>query len=142
MADQGGAADNAYRSSLEPTLALAEEPQEWQRLLDQLRDEFLLREDELKLLHQIDLRLLASERPLQATFIFVVEELRRILRCEIGSILLRRGASLETTYSSGFVDSGQRVRIDKSIVGLCISRQESICIGELNQIHSRIDTSR
>jgi hypothetical protein len=36
----------------------------WESLLEELRAEFLLREEELELLHEIDLRLLESKRPL------------------------------------------------------------------------------
>ena len=36
----------------------------WEHLIEQLRAEFLLREEQLKLLHAIDRQLLENERPL------------------------------------------------------------------------------
>jgi len=75
--------------------------EEWDRLLDDLREEMLLREDELELLHEIDMRLLASRRSISATFRYIVSKARDLLKSDFAAILLRRGGQLETAYAVG-----------------------------------------
>lgn len=67
--------------------------EEWEVLLDELRAEFLLREEELELIHSIDLRLLERERPLDETFSYIVSRTHKLLKSDHTAILLRHGRS-------------------------------------------------
>src|ERR1700689_1182412 len=62
----------------------------WESLLEELRQEFVLREEELELLHDIDVQLLRSERPINATFDFIISRTERLLKSDSTYILLRR----------------------------------------------------
>lgn len=97
------------------------EQEEWEVLLDQLRAEFLLREEELELLHAIDLRLLESERPLDETFSYIVTGTQKLLKSDHTNIMLRRGRFLESIHSSTRSDIQQKVPISESITGQCYS---------------------
>jgi signal transduction histidine kinase len=105
--------------------------QQWELLLEELRAEFILREKQLKLLHEIDLRLLQDDRRLDKTFKFIADRTRELIGSDHASILLRRGRFLETAYSSDGVDIGQRLPIDRSIAGKCLSEREPIIIVDL-----------
>lgn len=92
----------------------------WESLLEELRAEFLFREEELELLHAIDLQLLESDRPLNATFAFIVFETQQLLKSDHTRILLRRGQFLESAYSTSQSDLGQRLEISASLEGACL----------------------
>ncbi len=106
--------------------------EEWERLLDELRAEFVLREKELELLHEIDLRILDSRKPLDETLSFVVRRTQTLLQSEHIHVLLRRGRrDLETVYSSAQVDIGQLVPIGQSLTGRCLTENAIITIADL-----------
>jgi signal transduction histidine kinase len=109
---------------------------EWESLLEQLRSEFLLREEELSLLHDIDLQLLDSQRPLDRTLAFVTRRTKELLKGETAHILLRRGEYLVTAYSArekAGADIGQRVPLATSIVGLCFTEEAPINVSDLHE---------
>src|SRR5438132_5546563 len=105
--------------------------EEWERLLDQLRAEFLLREEELELLHDIDLRILDRRRPHDDTFSFIVERTHALLRSDHTHILLKRGGQLETVYSGLPTDVGQRHPIATSLTGFCLTSGEPVAVADL-----------
>ncbi|HEY6474158.1 MAG TPA: GAF domain-containing protein [Acidimicrobiales bacterium] len=91
--------------------------EEWDRLLKELRKEFILREDELEFLHEIDMQLLQSERPLTDTFDFIVEKTQELMKSDRTAILLRRGTRLETAYSVDRTILGQHIDLATSLTG-------------------------
>ncbi|MGA8529208.1 MAG: GAF domain-containing protein [Acidobacteriaceae bacterium] len=110
---------------------MARRPEDWQHLLRELRAEFLLREEELELLHSIDMRLLEEELYLDETLSFITDGTRALLRSEHVSILLKRGAVLEVTYSSDGLDIGKRIAIPGSIAGNCLIEGIPVFISDL-----------
>jgi signal transduction histidine kinase len=103
----------------------------WDRLPDDLREEFLLRENELEFLHQIDRRILDSNQSLEETLAFIVSRSQELLGSGHTHIMLRRGRVLETVHSSNPKDIGQPIPIDRSITGECFSSRRPIRIGDL-----------
>jgi len=103
----------------------------WERLIRELRAEFLLREEELRLLHRIDLQLLESERPLATTFDFIVQRTQELIKADHTHILLRRGRFLEGAYSTKDSDLGQRIEIPASLVGQCLTSDQPVRISDL-----------
>jgi signal transduction histidine kinase len=103
----------------------------WKRLLGELQAEFLLREEELRLLHEIDLRLLASERPLNATFDFIVDRTQQLLSSDHAAILLRRGRFLEPAYSTTKSEVGQQIEISSCLVGECLDGDTPINVPDI-----------
>jgi len=103
----------------------------WERLIRELRAEFLLREEELRLLHKIDLQLLESERPLATTFDFIVTRTQDLVKADHTHILLRRGRFLEGAYSTKDSDLGQRIEIPASLVGQCLTSDQPVRISDL-----------
>lgn len=104
----------------------------WERLLDELGAEIQLREDELQLLHTIDLQLLESERPLKSTFDFIVARTRRLLRSDHAAILLRRGQFLEPSYVTTSSDLHQKVDIAGSLTGKCLTSDRTLNIADID----------
>ncbi len=80
----------------------------WEELLSELRHEFIMREDELELLHEIDVRMLGTDQPLNKIFEFIVEQTRRLLGADRVVIFLRRGGSLESAYSTDEAALGEQ----------------------------------
>jgi len=107
--------------------------QSWERLLDELRSEFQLREDELELLHAIDVQLLGSSRPLNATFSFIVDRSQNLVKSDHTSILLRHGRYLATSYSTSKTDFQQRVDISTSPTGHCLATDATLNIHDLGE---------
>jgi signal transduction histidine kinase len=105
--------------------------EEWDRLLSDLREEMILREDELELLHEIDMRLLKSQGRLNATFEYIVSETQGLLKSDFTAILLRRGGRLEVAYSVDKVVVGQQLTTDASLVGETLRAREPINIGDV-----------
>lgn len=105
--------------------------EEWERLLGELRAELTLREHELELLHEIDLRLLATEPPTQDLFDFIVKRTQKLLHANHTTILLRRSTFLEPMYSNLRSVVGQRVPISQSMTGLSLESDETINISDL-----------
>jgi signal transduction histidine kinase len=101
------------------------------QLLDALRGEFLLRERELELLHETDLRILSKTDPLDKTLEFIAQGLRRLLGCQNTHVLLKRGSFLESVYSADGGDVGQQVPIKGSITGRCLLSVETVRIDDL-----------
>lgn len=108
-------------------------PEQWELLLEELREQFILREKQLELLHEIDLRLLQDDRRLDRTFKFIANRTRELIGSDHASILLRRGRFLETTYSSDGIDIGQRLPISQSIAGRCLTERVAINIPDLSE---------
>ena len=105
--------------------------EEWERLIDELRAEILLRERELELLHEIDLRLLESDYSTNELFSFIVSRTQKLLQADHTTILLRRSTFLEPIYSNVTSVVGQRVPISESLVGLCLEMGQSINVADL-----------
>ena len=103
----------------------------WEGLIEELREEFLLREEELRLLHEIDLQLLESERPLATTFDFVVQRAQELIKADHAHILLRRGRFLEGAYSTKDSDLGQRIEISASLTGQCLTSDRPVSISDV-----------
>lgn len=102
----------------------------WERLIEELRAEFLLREEELRLLHEIDLLLLESERPLVTTFDFIVQRTQDLIKADHTHILLRRGRVLLGVYSTRESDLGQRVDISASMAGECLLAEQPVRVAD------------
>jgi|SRR5271165_6034607 len=105
--------------------------EEWERLLNEVRSEFTLREQELDLLHHIDLRLLAPEQVHEEIFAFIINKLHRLLHASHTTVLLRRSTFLEPTYSSLKSVVGQRVPISQSLTGMCLESDTLINVPDL-----------
>jgi signal transduction histidine kinase len=105
--------------------------EQWEHLLRELRAEFLLREEELELLHAIDVRLLEDELFLEETLPFITDGIKSLIQADHASILLRRGRVLEVAYSSDGLDVGQRISIPDSIAGKCLTERRDIFIEHL-----------
>ncbi len=103
----------------------------WEALLEELRTEFLLREQELELLHDIDLYILKGDSRLDETFTLIANRTKALVGADHASILLRRGQFLETTYASDDVDVGERVAIEDSITGRCATDRVSIKVDDV-----------
>lgn len=103
----------------------------WETLIEELRAEFLLREEELQLLHEIDLQLLGSERPLTTTFDFIVQRSKEIIKADHTHILLLRGRYLEGAYSTKDSDLGQRIEISTCLVGQCLTSDQPVRIPDV-----------
>jgi signal transduction histidine kinase len=115
--------------------------EDWQYLLRELRAEFLLREEELELLHSIDMRLLEEEHYLDETLSFITDGTRTLLHSEHVSILLKRGSVLEVAYSSDGLDIGKQIAIPESIPGQCLTGRTPIFIPDLTKSPLRRDYS-
>jgi signal transduction histidine kinase len=105
--------------------------EDWQYLLRELRAEFLLREEELELLHSIDMRLLEEEHYLDETLSFITDGTKALLSSEHVSILLKRGTVLEVAYSSDGLDIGKQLAIPESIPGKCLTDRAPIFVPDL-----------
>lgn len=103
----------------------------WESLLGELRAEFLLREEELQLLHAIDRQLLGSDRPLNATFNFIITQTQRLLGADHASIMLKRGRYLQPRYSTSETDLEQLVDIAISLTGSSLTSDSTINIPDL-----------
>jgi signal transduction histidine kinase len=103
----------------------------WETLIEELRAEFLLREEELRLLHEIDRQLLGTERPLAATFDFIVQRSQELIKADHTHILLRRGRFLEGSYSTKDTDLGQRIEISSCLAGQCLTSDQPVRIGDV-----------
>jgi signal transduction histidine kinase len=110
---------------------MARRQEDWQHLLRELRAEFLLREEELELLHAIDMRVLEGEVRLDDTLSFITNRTKALLHSEHVSILLKRGPVLEVTHSSDNLDIGKRIPIPGSIVGKVFSERRPVFIKDL-----------
>ena len=105
--------------------------EQWELLLDQLRAELTLREQELDLLHNIDLRLLDPDQSAQDIFSFIVKGTQRLLRSNHTTILMRRSTFLEPMYSNLTSVVGQRVPISGSLTGLSLEEDRTLNIPDL-----------
>jgi signal transduction histidine kinase len=107
--------------------------EEWERLLDELRAELTLREHELELLHEIDLRLLNEENSHRELFSFIIKRTQKLLSANHTTVLLRRSTFLEPMYSNLMSLVGQRVPISTSLTGLCLETGETISIPDITK---------
>lgn len=105
----------------------------WESILEELRKEVLLREDELELLHAIDLRLLESDRPLNTTFEFIAEKTKALLCCDRVSILRRKGRFLDPAYTTYSPIAGERVDTH-SLVGECIAANKTVSVPDIREL--------
>lgn len=113
--------------------------EKWQRLLQDLREEFelrerelLLREQELEFVHEVDLRILNSSEPLDSTIAFISRRTQELIGSTHSHVLLKRGSYLETVYSSNEKDIGQLIPIDSSLTGQCLTRREVVNVSDLS----------
>lgn len=105
--------------------------EEWDRLLIELRAELTLRERELELLHNIDLRLMEPETSAQSIFEYIVMETAGLLEASHATILLRRSTFLELMYSNLRSVIGQRVPIPESLTGLSLQKEDMVNVPDL-----------
>jgi signal transduction histidine kinase len=105
--------------------------EDWERLINELRAEVSLREQELGLLHEIDLWLLSPEQPAAELFTFIVNRLTNLLQADHTTILLRRSTFLEPMYSTLPSVIGQRVPISESLAGLCLESDSPINVPDV-----------
>jgi signal transduction histidine kinase len=91
----------------------------------------MLREEELELLHDIDMRLIEEALYLNETLSFITDRTKALLHSDHVSILLKRGASLEVTYSSDGLDIGKRIAVPGSIAGRCLMKMKPVFISNL-----------
>jgi signal transduction histidine kinase len=105
--------------------------EEWERLLNELRAELSLREQELELLHEIDLRLLEPDESSQDIFSFIVTRTQKLLQASNTTILLRRSTLLEPMYSTLKSIIGQRVAISESLTGLSLETDGLVNVSHL-----------
>ncbi|HUD36847.1 MAG TPA: GAF domain-containing protein [Streptosporangiaceae bacterium] len=105
----------------------------WESLLEELRQEFVLREEELELLHDIDVQLLRSERPINATFDFIISRTEQLLKSDSTYILLRRGRHLDAAYSTDESLITRRVAIGSSLAGSSITTMSTVNVGDVTQ---------
>jgi signal transduction histidine kinase len=111
---------------------MARKADEWLHLLRELRAEFMLREDELELLHAIDMRLLEEDAYLDETLSYITDGTKALLRSEHVSILLKRGTTLECAYSSDGLDIGKRIAVHGSIAGRALTKMKPVFISDLS----------
>jgi signal transduction histidine kinase len=107
--------------------------EQWELLLEQLRAEITLREQELDLLHKIDLALLDSDRSAPEIFSLIVRGTQKLLRSNHTTILMRRSTFLEPMYSNLMSVVGQRVPISDSLTGLSLEEDRTINIPDLTE---------
>jgi signal transduction histidine kinase len=105
----------------------------WEHLLNELRAELTLREQELDLLHEIDLRLLDPDQTAQDIFSFTVKGAQKLLRSNHTTILMRRSTFLEPTYSNLTSVVGQRVLISDSLTGLSLEEDRTVSVHDLTK---------
>jgi signal transduction histidine kinase len=103
----------------------------WERLLNDLRAELILREQELDLLHEIDLRLLDPDQSPLDIFSFIVHRTMKLLQASNTTVLLRRSTFLEPMYSTLKSIIGQRVAISESLTGLCLETEATVNVPDL-----------
>src|ERR1700683_1038143 len=103
----------------------------WEQLLNELRAELLLREQELDLLHQIDLRLLESDQSPRELFQFILRRTKKLLQSDHIAIFLRRGTFLESMYSNLPSSVGQRIPISQCIAGLSLESDKQVTIADI-----------
>jgi signal transduction histidine kinase len=105
--------------------------EEWERLLNELRAELTLREQELDLLHTIDLRLMDPKQDPHELFSFIVKRTQKLLQSNHTTILLRRSTFLEPMYSNLQSLVGQRVPIANSLTGLSLQTAITLNVPDL-----------
>jgi len=105
--------------------------EEWERLLNELRAELILREQELDLLHDIDVKLLDPNESPDDILNFTVQRTKKLLQANHTTILYRRSKFLEPMYSNLKSVVGQRVPIAQSLTGLCMEKDETIIVADL-----------
>ncbi len=105
----------------------------WEHLLNELRAELSLREQELDLLHEIDLRLLDPDQTAHDIFSFIVKGTQKLLRSNHTTILMRRSTFLEPTYSNLTSVVGQRVLIADSLTGLSLEEDRTVSVPDLTK---------
>jgi GAF domain-containing protein len=107
--------------------------EEWERLLNELRAELILREQELDLLHAIDIKLLDPDESPDDILNFTVQGTKKLLQANHTTILYRRSKFLEPMYSNTKSVVGQRVPISQSLTGLCMENDDTINVGDLTK---------
>jgi signal transduction histidine kinase len=107
--------------------------EEWERLLNELRAELILREQELDLLHAIDIKLLDPDESPDDILNFTVQGTKKLLQANHTTILYRRSKFLEPMYSNMQSVVGQRVPISQSLTGLCMENDGTINVADLTK---------
>lgn len=76
--------------------------------------------------------LLESERPVEATFSYIVEKTGALLKSDHTDVLLRRGGFLAPVYTSTTTDLGQRIDVHHSLTGQCLIENKSLNIPDVS----------
>jgi signal transduction histidine kinase len=105
--------------------------EEWESLLEELREEIILRENQLEFLHEIDVQLLESKHSLNPTFDYIITRAQELLKSDLTAILLRRGGRLETAYSSDKSVLGQHLAVSSSLTGETLDSTEPISVADV-----------
>jgi signal transduction histidine kinase len=105
--------------------------EEWERLLNELRAELILREQELDLLHNIDIKLLDPGQSPDDILNFTVQGTKKLLQANHTTILYRRSKFLEPMYSNMKSVVGQRVPIAQSLTGWCLEQDCTVNVADL-----------
>jgi signal transduction histidine kinase len=92
----------------------------WEELLEKLRKEFEIREAELHLLHEIDLRILRDDWELPETLQYIAAETAKILDAGAAQIYLRRGKALEPALDASMFPGATFLHAD-SVFATCVA---------------------
>jgi signal transduction histidine kinase len=107
----------------------------WEALLDELRAEFEVREAELRLLHEIDLKILDTRRKLPDTLAFIARETASLLKADSVQIYLRRGTMLEAAAESSAGLQADGSAHGESILSTCIDDRVPLVIDGVDAEH-------
>jgi signal transduction histidine kinase len=107
----------------------------WEVLLNELRTEFEIREAELRLLHEIDLKILRTDRKLPETLTFIARETAGLLSADSVQIYLRRGAMLEATVENSAGFQPAVFPHGESLLSGCIEGKVPLVVDDLEAEH-------
>ncbi|HEX8752829.1 MAG TPA: GAF domain-containing protein [Solirubrobacterales bacterium] len=102
----------------------------WEGLLDELRAEFEIREAELRLLHEIDLRILGDEWGLAETLEFICLEAAGLLGASAAQIYLRRGTAFEQAVDRAPWFPAGEFEYEKSAFAELVMTGERLAVGD------------
>ena len=105
--------------------------EEWERLLGELREEVILREDQLEFFHEIDMQLLDGRCSLGPIFDYIVIKAQELLKSDLTTILLRRGGRLEPAYCSDNSVLGQHLIVSSSLAGEALHSAQAINVADV-----------
>jgi signal transduction histidine kinase len=103
----------------------------WQLALQNLRNEFDTREEELDVLRQLDRRLLQEDISLEDTFTFILQCTARLLKTSYGQVLLRRRERLEVVSTIPLGARPDLLVPEQCITGWCALHNKPVRIGNV-----------